>query len=170
MLRPRLTEVHETFTRGGPWVWIEKYTTWIFSWSSLNYRVGQKVTKFGIFRPRPPTFCSHARTRQNIVILKKKLVKRRWLLYTCARFGELWPTNPWDGWDPPSWKSTWRRHDDGVDCWRRLRNVYDKNPQRYAKDNRTAHLTARSDKSVFFSRNLAWPHTLKFFKTNDMGE
>jgi len=24
-------------------------TTWIFSWSSLNYRVDQKVTKFGIF-------------------------------------------------------------------------------------------------------------------------
>ena len=24
-------------------------TTWIFSWSSLNYRVGHKVTKFGIF-------------------------------------------------------------------------------------------------------------------------
>jgi len=24
-------------------------TTWIFSWSSLNYRVGKKVTKFGIF-------------------------------------------------------------------------------------------------------------------------
>ena len=24
-------------------------TTWIFSWSSLNYRVGQKVTKFGVF-------------------------------------------------------------------------------------------------------------------------
>ena len=24
-------------------------TTWIFSWSSLNYRVGQKVTKCGIF-------------------------------------------------------------------------------------------------------------------------
>ena len=24
-------------------------TTWIFSWSSLNYSVGQKVTKFGIF-------------------------------------------------------------------------------------------------------------------------
>ena len=28
------------------------------------------------------------------------------------------------------------------------RNVYDKKPQRYAKYNRTAHLTARSDKSV----------------------
>ena len=24
-------------------------TTWIFFWSSLNYRVSQKVTKFGIF-------------------------------------------------------------------------------------------------------------------------
>jgi len=27
-------------------------TTWIFFWSSLNYRVGQKVTKFGIFSDR----------------------------------------------------------------------------------------------------------------------
>ena len=31
----------------------------------------------------------------------------------------------------------------GVDCGRRRRNVYDKQPRRYAKDNRTAHLTAR---------------------------
>ena len=36
----------------------------------------------------------------------------------------------------------------GVDYERRRRNVYDKKPQRYAKDNRTAHLTVRSDKSV----------------------
>jgi len=36
----------------------------------------------------------------------------------------------------------------GVDCVRRRQNVYDKKPQRYAKDNRTAHLTVRSDKSV----------------------
>jgi len=28
---------------------IEEVTTWIFFWSSLNYRVGQKVTKFRIF-------------------------------------------------------------------------------------------------------------------------
>jgi len=28
---------------------ISNVTTWIFSWSSLNYRVGQKVTKFGVF-------------------------------------------------------------------------------------------------------------------------
>jgi len=36
---------------------------------------------------------------------------------------------------------------------RRRRNVYDKKPQRYAKDNRTAHLTARSDKSVAYVTN-----------------
>ena len=27
-------------------------TTWVFSWSSLIYRVGQKVTKFGTFSDR----------------------------------------------------------------------------------------------------------------------
>ena len=41
----------------------------------------------------------------------------------------------------------------GVDCRRRRRNVYDKKPQRYAKDNRTADLTARSDKSVAYVTN-----------------
>jgi len=41
----------------------------------------------------------------------------------------------------------------GVDCGRRQRNVYDKKPQRYAKDNRTAHLNARSDKSVAYVTN-----------------
>ena len=41
----------------------------------------------------------------------------------------------------------------GVHCGRRRRNVYDKKPQRYAKDNRTAHLTACSDKSVAYVSN-----------------
>jgi len=41
----------------------------------------------------------------------------------------------------------------GVDCGRRQRNVYDKKPQRYAKDNRTAYLTARSHKSVAYVAN-----------------
>jgi len=41
----------------------------------------------------------------------------------------------------------------GVDCGRRRRNVYDKKPRRYVKDNRTAHLTARSDKSVAYVTN-----------------
>jgi len=41
----------------------------------------------------------------------------------------------------------------GIDCGRRRRNVYDKKPQRYTKDNRTAHLTARSDKSVAYVTN-----------------
>jgi len=41
----------------------------------------------------------------------------------------------------------------GVDCRRRRRNVYDKKPQRYVNDNRTAHLTALSDKSVAYVTN-----------------
>jgi len=41
----------------------------------------------------------------------------------------------------------------GVDCGRRRRNLCDKKPQRYAKDNRTVHLTARSDKSVAYVTN-----------------
>jgi len=40
-----------------------------------------------------------------------------------------------------------------VDCGRRRQNFYDKKPQRYAKDNRTAHLTARSDKSIAYVTN-----------------
>ena len=31
-----------------------------------------------------------------------------------------------------------------VDCERRRRNIYDKKPQRYDKDNRTAHLTVHA--------------------------
>jgi len=49
ILRPWLTEVRESFTRGGPWVSLKKLLLGIFFWSSLNYRVGQKVTKFRIF-------------------------------------------------------------------------------------------------------------------------
>ena len=41
----------------------------------------------------------------------------------------------------------------GDDCGRRRRTVCDKKPRRYAKDNRTAHLTARSDKSVAYVTN-----------------
>jgi len=47
-------------------------TTWIFSWSSLNYRDWPKSDEiWHIFRPRPQTFCSPARTPQNTVILKQ---------------------------------------------------------------------------------------------------
>jgi len=41
----------------------------------------------------------------------------------------------------------------GVDCGKRRWNVYDKKFQRYAKDNRTVHLTARSNKSVAYVTN-----------------
>jgi len=50
----------------------------------------------------------------------------------------------------------------GVDCGRRRRNVYDKKPQRYAKDNRTAHLTARSNKSVAYVTNNKRLETWRF--------
>jgi len=43
----------------------------------------------------------------------------------------------------------------GVGCGRRRRNVYDKKSQPYAKDNRTAHLPTRSDKSVAYAANQA---------------
>ena len=42
----------------------------------------------------------------------------------------------------------------GVDCGRRRRDVYEGKPQRYAKDNRTAHLTARSHKSVAYIKAI----------------
>ena len=59
---------------------VNREVTWIFSWSSLNYRAGslqgwpKSDEIWQIFRSRPQTFCSHARTRQNIVILKKNLL------------------------------------------------------------------------------------------------
>jgi len=49
-----------------------------------------------IFRPHPQTFCSHARTRQNIVILKKNLLSTDGCYTRNAKFRELWRTNPWD--------------------------------------------------------------------------
>jgi len=43
----------------------------------------------------------------------------------------------------------------GVDCRRRRRNVYDNKPQRYAKDNRTPHLSVVMDGMVLVcGRNM----------------
>ena len=52
----------------------------------------------------------------------------------------------------------------GDDCQRERRNVYDKKPQRYAKDNRTAHLTARarSDKFCSVQCNLTIKYSWRF--------
>ena len=46
-----------------------------------------------LFRPRPQTFCSHARTRQNIVILKKNSLSTDGCCRRNATFRELWHTN-----------------------------------------------------------------------------
>ena len=96
MLRPRLTEVRETFTRDRPWVWIEKLLLGFFP-VLLKLQGGPKSDEiWHIFRPRPQTLCSHARTRQNIVILKKNLLSTDGCSTRNARFRELWRTNPWD--------------------------------------------------------------------------
>ena len=58
----------------------------------------------------------------------------------------------------------------GVDCERRRRNVYDKKPQRYAKDNRTAHLTARSDESVAHVTTRPTRHFVLLKLTTDRHE
>jgi len=49
-------------------------TTWIFSWSSLNYRVGQKVTKFGIFSDHTRKLSASCPNGAEYVILKKNLL------------------------------------------------------------------------------------------------
>ena len=73
-------------------------TTWIFSWSSLNYRVGhcKKWRNLAYFQTPPANFLLSRPNAAEYCNSEKKLVKHRWLLYTCARFGKLWPTNPWD--------------------------------------------------------------------------
>ena len=57
---------------------------------SLNYTVGQKLSKFCIF----PVHLTLTPERGRIFY--NEVVKHTWLLYTCAKFGELWPTNPWE--------------------------------------------------------------------------
>ena len=57
-------------------------TTWIFSRSSLNYRVSQKVAKFGIFSHPPANFLLSRPNAAEYCNYEKKLVKHRWLLYT----------------------------------------------------------------------------------------
>jgi len=44
----------------------------------------------------------------------------------------------------------------GVDCQRRQRNVYDKKPQRYAKDNRTVHFCT-VEANYWQTRSIARP-------------
>jgi len=49
-----------------------------------------------ILRLHPQTVCSHARTRQNIVILKKNVLSTDGCSTCNATFRELWRTNPRD--------------------------------------------------------------------------
>jgi len=97
ILRPWLTEVRESFTRGGPWVSIEKLLYLDVFLVILKLQGGPKSDEiWRIFRPDMQTFCSHPRTRQHIVILKKNLLSTDGCSTRNATFRELWRTNPWD--------------------------------------------------------------------------
>ena len=96
ILRPWLTEVRESFTRCGPWVSLEKLLLGFFPGHLQLHGRPKSDEIWRIFRPHPQTFCSHARTRQNIVILKKNLLSTDDCSTRNATFGHLWPTNPWD--------------------------------------------------------------------------
>jgi len=75
---------------------IREVTTWIFSWSSLNYRVGQKVTKFGIFQTPPANFLLSRPNAAEYCNFEKNLLSTDGCSTCNATFRELWRTNPWD--------------------------------------------------------------------------
>jgi len=52
------------------------------------------MTKFCIFSDPARKLSALTPEAAEYCNSEKKLVKYRWLLYTCARFGELWSTNP----------------------------------------------------------------------------
>ena len=97
ILRPCWTEVRESFTRGGPWVSLKKLLLGFFL-VILKLQSGPKSDEiWRIFRPHPQTFCSHARTWQNIVNSEtKNLLSTDGCSTRNATFGKLWTTNPWD--------------------------------------------------------------------------
>jgi len=51
---------------------IREDSSWIFSWSPLNYRVGQKVTKFGVFSDRTRKLSALTPERGRILQFWKK--------------------------------------------------------------------------------------------------
>ena len=123
MLRPRLTEVRETFTRGGPWVSIEKLLLGFFlvllklhggpkKWRNLAY-FQRPSANFLLSRPNAAEYCNSE---------EKKLLST-------------------DG------------------CSTRAPGLVNFGLQ-----------TPEIHASFYFFRNLAWPHTLKFLKTNNIGE
>jgi len=60
----------------------------------LKLQGGPKSDEIWYFQTPPANFLLSRPNAAEYCNSEKKLVKRRWLLYTCARFGELWPTNP----------------------------------------------------------------------------
>ena len=97
ILRPWLTEVRESFTRGGPWAALEKLllgffpghpwtTGWAKKWRNLAYfQTGP--ANFLLSRPNAAEYCNS----------EKNSLSRDGCCTRNATFRrELWPTNLWD--------------------------------------------------------------------------
>ena len=69
---------------------IREVTTWIFAWSSLNYRVDQKVTKFGIFWDLSANFLLSRPNAAEYCNSEKNLLRTDGCSTRVSRFGELW--------------------------------------------------------------------------------
>ena len=72
---------------------IREVTTLIFSWSSLNYKVGQKVT-MAYFETPPANFLLSRPDAGEYCNSEKNLLSTDGCYTRVSRFGELWRTNP----------------------------------------------------------------------------
>jgi len=75
---------------------IREVTTWIFSWSSLNYRVGQKWRNLAYFQTRPANVLLSRLNAAAYCNSEKNLLSTGGCTTRNATFRELWCTNPWD--------------------------------------------------------------------------
>jgi len=71
------------------------FTTWIFSWSSLNYSVGQKWRNLAYFQTRPARFLLSRPNAAAYCNSEKNLLSTDGCSTRNATFRELWRTNPW---------------------------------------------------------------------------
>jgi len=85
---------------------IEEVTTWIFSWSSLNYRVAKKWRNLAYFQTTPANFLLSRPNAAEYRNSEKNLLSTDGFSAMYATFGELWPTNPWDPRDTKFLKMT----------------------------------------------------------------
>ena len=75
---------------------IREVSTWFFSWSPLNYSVGQKWRNLAYFQTPPSNFLLSRPNAAEYCNSEKNLLSTDSFSTMYATFGELSPTNPWD--------------------------------------------------------------------------